>query len=125
MKSWLQDNGIEIHLTHNEGKSVATEKFSRILKNKIYKYITSVSKNVCINKLDDIVNKYNNTYNSTTKMKPVDVKFSTYIDFDKKNNKENPKFKIGDLVSISKCNNIFAKGYLPNWPEEIFVITYN
>ena len=56
MKSWLQDNGIEMHLTHNEGKSVATEKFSRILKNKIYKYITSVSKNVCINKLHDIVN---------------------------------------------------------------------
>ena len=66
---------------HNEGKSVVAENFIRILKNEIYKHMTPVSKNVDIDKLDDIV-KYNNTYHSTIKTKPVDVKSSTYIDFD-------------------------------------------
>ena len=59
---------------HNEGKSVVAERFIRTLKNKIYKYMTSVSKNVYIDKLDDIVNEYDNTYQNTIKMKPVDVK---------------------------------------------------
>ena len=62
---------------HNEGKSVVAERFIRTLKTKIYKYMTSISKNVYIDKLDDIVNKYNNTYNRTIKMKPVDVKDNT------------------------------------------------
>ena len=69
---------------HNEGKCVVAERFIRTLKNKIYKYMTSVSKNVYIDKLDDIVNEYNNTYHRTIKMKPVDVKDSTCIDFKKK-----------------------------------------
>ena len=68
---------------HNEWKSAVGEKFIRSLKNKINKYMTSVSKIVYINNLADIVNKYNNTYHSTTKMKPADVKSSTYIDFNK------------------------------------------
>ena len=84
--------------------------------------MTSVSKNVYIDKLDDIVKKYNNTYHTSIKMKPVDVKDNTYIDFKKEVNDKNPKFKVGDHVSISKCKNIFAKGYLPNWSEEIFII---
>ena len=67
-----------MYSTHNEGKSVVAEKFVRTLKNKIYKYMTSILTNVYIHKLDDIVNKYNNTYHSTIKMKPVDVKPSTY-----------------------------------------------
>ena len=71
---------------HNEGKSVIVERFIRTLKTKIYKYMTSISKNVYIDKLDDIVNKYNNTYHSTIKMKPVDVKSSTYIDSSKEIN---------------------------------------
>ena len=58
MKSWLQDNDIEMHSTHNEGKSVAVERFIRTSKNKVYKYLTAVSKNMYIDKLDDIVNKY-------------------------------------------------------------------
>ena len=62
MKSWLEKNDIEMYSTHNEGKSVVAERFIRTLKNKIYKYMTSISKTVCIDKLDDIVNKYNNTY---------------------------------------------------------------
>ena len=72
-----------------------------------------------IDKLDDIVNKYNSTYHRTIKMKPVNVKSSTYIDFNKENNKESPKFKIGDNVKISKYKDIFAKDYFPNWSEEV------
>ena len=69
----LKDNDIEMYSTHNEGKSVADERFIRTLKTKVYKYMTSISKNVYIDKLDDIVNEYNNTYHRTIKMKPVDV----------------------------------------------------
>ena len=122
MKPCLEDNGIEMHSTDNEEKSVVAERFVKSLKNKIYYYMTSTSKNVYLDKLDDTVNKYNNAYNIKIKMKPVDVNSSTYIDFDKKNNKKNPKFKIGDHVKISKYKNIFAKGYILNWPEEVFVI---
>ena len=107
---------------HNEGKSVVAERFIRTLKNKIWKYMTSISKNVCIDKLDDIANKYNNTYHSTINMKPFDVKSNTYIDSSKEINNKDPKFKIGDIVRISKYKNIFAKGYVPNWSEEVFVI---
>ena len=74
MKSWLEENGIAMYSMHSEGKSVVAERFIRILKNKIYKYMTSVSKNIYVNKLDYIVNKYNNTYHSTIRMKAVDVK---------------------------------------------------
>ena len=107
---------------HNKGKPVVAEKFIRTLKNKIYKYMTSVSKNVYIDKLDDIVNKYNNTYHSTIKMKPVDVKSNTYIDSSKEINYQDSKFKISDIVRISKYRNIFAKGHVLNWSEEVFVI---
>ena len=95
----------------NGGKSVVAERFIRTLKTKIYKYMTSVSKNVYIDKLDDIVKKYNNTYHTSIKMKPVDVKDNTYIDFKKEVNNKDPKFKVGDHVIISKYKNIFAKGY--------------
>ena len=85
--------------------------------------MTSISKNVYINKLDDIVDEYNNTYHRTIKMKPVDVKDNTYIDFKKEVNDKDPKFKIGDHVRISKYKNIFAKGYMPNRSEEVFIIS--
>ena len=109
-----------MYSTHNEVKSVVGERFIRTLKNTIYKYMTSVSSNVYIHKLDGIVNKYNNTYHSTIKMKPVDV--NTYIDSSKEINKKEPKFKTGDIVRISKYKNIFAKGYTTNWAEKVFVI---
>ena len=83
MKSWLEKNAMEMYSTANEGKSVVTERFIRTFKNKIYQYMNSVSKNVYIAKLDDIVNKYNNTYHSTIKIKPVEVKSNTYIDSSK------------------------------------------
>ena len=113
---------MEMYSTHNEGKSVIPERFIRTLKNKIYKYMTSISKNVYIDKLDDIVKEYNNKYHTSIKMKPVDVKDNTYIDFKKEVNDKDPKFKAGDHVRISKYENIFAKGYHPNWSAEVFVI---
>ena len=81
-----------------------------------------MSKNVYIDKLDDIVNECNNTYHRTIKMKPVDVKDTTYIDFEKEVSDKDPKFNVGDHVIISKYKNIFAKGHTPNWSEEVFVI---
>ena len=83
MKSWLEKNAIEMYSAHNEGKSIVAERFIRILKNKISKYMTSLSKNVHIGKLDNIVSIYNNTYYKTIKMKSVDVKSRTYIDSSK------------------------------------------
>ena len=123
VKSWLEKNDIEMYSMHNEGKIVVAERFIRTFKNKIYKYMTSISKNVYIDKLDDVVNKYDNTYGSTIKMKPVDVKSSTYINSSKEINDEDPKCKIVDIVRISKYTNIFAKGYVPNSSEEVYVVT--
>ena len=111
-----------MYSTHNEGKSVAAERFIKTLKKTIYKYMTSISKNVYIDKLDDIVNEYNNSYHRTIKMKPIDIKDNTYINIGKEVSDKDPKFKDGYHVRISKYKNIFAKGYTPNWSEEIFVI---
>ena len=97
-----------MYSTNNEGKPVIAERFIRTLKNKICKYMTSISKNVYIDKLDDIVKEYNNTYQASNKMKPVDVKDNTSIDFEKEMNDKNPKFKFGDHVRISKYKNIFV-----------------
>ena len=76
--------------------------------------MNSISKYVYIDKLYNIVNKYNNTYHSTIKMNPVDLKPNTYIESSKEINYQVPKFKIGDIVRISKHKNIYAKGYIPN-----------
>ena len=122
VKKWLKDNSIEMRSKHNDGKSVVAERFIRTIKKKIYKYMTSISKNVYIDKLDDIVHKYNNKKHRTIEMKPTDVKDNTYIDFSKEVNDNDPKFKVGDHVRISKYKNIFAKGYTPSWSEEVFVI---
>ena len=87
-KKCLQDNDIIMYTTHNVGKSAVAERFIRTLKNKIYKYMISISKNVYIDKLHDIVNEYNNTYHKTIKLKPIDVKDNTYINIEKEfNNK--------------------------------------
>ena len=97
---------------HNEGKSVAAERFIRTPKTKIYKYMTAISKNVYIDKLSDIVTEYNNTCHRTMKMKLVNGKDNTYIDFKKEVNDKDSKFKV--IVRISKYKNIFAKVYIPN-----------
>ena len=75
-----------------------------------------------IDKLAEIVNKYNNTYHITIKMKPADVKLRIYIYFKKENNKEDPKFEVGGHVKISTHKSIFAKIYTQNWSEEAFAI---
>ena len=92
-----------MYSTYNEGKFVIAERFIRTLKNKIYRYMFSKSKNLFIDKLDDIVIKWNNTYYSTIKMKPVDEKSNTYIDFSKEINNKDPKFK---LVILLEYQNI-------------------
>ena len=122
LKKWLKDKDIEMYSTHNEGKSVIAERVIRTLKTKTYKYMTSISENVYIDKLDDIISEYNNTYHRTINMKPVDVKDDTYLDIEQEVNDKDHKFKVGDYVRISKYKNIFAKGYTPNWSEEVFVI---
>ena len=81
-----------------------------------------ISQNVYIDRLDDVVNKYSNTCHSTIKMKPADVKPSAYIDSSKEINYQDPKCEIGDIFRISKYKNTFAKGYVSNWSEEVFVI---
>ena len=99
---------------HDEDKSVIAEGFIRTLKAKNYKCMTSISKHLCIEKSDDIVNKYNNTYHSIIKMEPVDVKSKTYIDSSKEINNKDLKLKIGDIARISKYKNIFANCYVTN-----------
>ena len=84
IESWLEKNAIEMYSIHNEGKSVIAERSIRTLKNKINKYMTSILKNVYIDKLDDLVIKYNNTYHATIKMKPADVEPSTLLTLVKK-----------------------------------------
>ena len=111
LKKWLQDNDIVMYSTHNEGKSVVAERFIRTLKSKIYKDMTSISKNVYIDKLDDIVDEYNNTYqyHTTIKVKPINVKDNTYVNTDKEINNKDPKFKVGDHARISKYKTFFLK----------------
>ena len=112
-----------MYSTYNEGKSVAAERFIRTLKNKIFKHMTAISKNVYFDVLDDIVNKYNNTVHRTIKMKPIDVTSDSYAEYNEDSNKKGSKFKVADHVKISKYKNIFAKKYAPNWSEEVFVVS--
>ena len=119
-KKRLSDNDIIMYSTYNEGKSVVAERFIRTLKNKLYKHMTAIGKNVYY-VLDDVVNKFNNTKHNTIKMKPIDVKNNKRVYIDEHNEK-NSRFKVGDRVRISKFKNIFAKAYTPNWSTEIFIV---
>ena len=109
-----------MYSTHNEGKSVVVERFIRNVENKIYKHMTAAGKNVYFDALDDIVKTYNNTYHGSIKMKPKDVTDGSFAEYNEESNEKNHKFKVGAHVRISKYKNIFAKGYNPNWSEEIF-----
>ena len=121
-KSSLKENDIEMYSTFNEGKSVVAERFIKTLKNKIYKHMTTIGKNVYFNDLDDIVKKYNNTVHSSIKMKPKNVTDDSFVGYSEETNKKCPRFKVGGNVRISKDENIFTKGYTPNWSEEVFVV---
>ena len=123
LKIFLKIKNIEMYSTYNEGKSAFAERFIRTLKNKIFKHMKAISKNVYFGVSDAIVNKHNNTVHKTIKMKPIDVMADSYAKYNENPNKKDPKFKVGDLVRISKNKNIFAKGYTPNWSKEISVIS--
>ena len=111
-----------MYSTYNAGKSVVAERFIRTLKNKIFNHMTTVSKNVYFDVLDDIVNKYNNTVHRTIKMKPIDITSDSYAEYNEESNVTKPKFKVGDHVRISKYKNIFTKRYTQNW-SEVFVVS--
>ena len=111
-----------MYSTFNEGRSVVAERLIRTLKNKIYKHMTAISKNVYFDVLDAIVNKYNNTVHRTIKMKPIDVTDDSFAEYNDEFNKKDPKYKVSDHVRISKYKNIFAKRYVPNWSEEVFIV---
>ena len=120
--NWLVSEGIEMYSTYNEGKSVVAERFIKTLKNKLYKDMTAISKNVYWNVLDDVVDKYNNTINRSIGMKPKDVKADKKAVYVEESNKKSTRFSVGNRVRISKFKNIFAKGYTPNWSKEIFIV---
>ena len=99
MKSLLQENNLVTQSAQNEGKSVPSERFIKTLKNKISKYLASISKNVYIDKLAEKVNEYNNMYHTTMKTKSVNVTSSTHINYNAKNNDKDPKFfEVNDHV---------------------------
>ena len=112
-----------MYSTCNKGKFFVAERFIRTLKNKIFKHMTAVSKNVYFNVLDDIVNEYNNTVYRIMKMKLTDVTSDSYAEYNEDSNEKDLKFKAGGHVRISKYKNIFAKGYTQNWSEEVFIIS--
>ena len=103
---------MEMYSAHNEEKSVVTERFIRILKHEIKKHMTSGSKNFDIDKLNDIVDKYNKTY-KTIKMKPIDAKKSAYIDFYFKRNDKDSKFKVFNIeiniIILKYCKRLDSK----------------
>ena len=101
-KDFLKINNIEMYSTYSEGKSVVAERFIRTLKNKIFKHMTAISKNVYFDVLDDIVIKYNNTVHRIIKIKPIDVTDDSYAEYNEDFNKKDPKFKVSDHVRISK-----------------------
>ena len=87
--------------------------------------MTAISKNakVYFNVLDDIVDACNNNYHRTIKTKPIDVKSDSYDEYNEEYKKKDSKLKVGDHVRISKYKKIFAKGYAPNWSEEVFAVS--
>ena len=121
-KKWLKDNDIEMYSTHNEGKSIVAERFIRTLKNKNYKHMTAISKNLYFDVLDNIFDKYNNTYHRTIKMKPIDIKSVSFAEYNEESNEKDPRFNVDDHVKISKYKNFFAKSYTPNSSEDVFVV---
>ena len=84
--------------------------------------MTAISKNVYFDVLNDIVDQCNNACHKTIEMKPINVGDDSFAEYNEKSNEKDPKFKVNDHVRISKYKDIFAKGYTPNWSEEIFFI---
>ena len=130
-KDFLKSKGIKLYHTENEEKSSVVERWNKTMKNRMWKMFTVNNNTVYADKIDKLVNDYNNKFHSSIKMSPIEAS-------KKKNEKKvwlnlyqdliylkpgKPKFKIGDHVRISKYKRkVFHKGYTPNWTEEIFVI---
>ena len=121
-KDFLKINNIKMYSTFNKAKSVVADIFIKTFKKRIFKHMTAISKNVYVDVLNDIVNRYNNTVHKTIKMKPIDVTDDYYVKYNEEFNKKDSKFKVGDHVKISKYKDIFAKGYTPNWTKEVFIV---
>ena len=121
-KKWLSSNNIIMYSTYNEGKSVVAERFIRTLKNKLCKHMTATGKNVYYDALDDVVNKYNNTWHNSIKMKPTDVKDNNKKVYINGRNEKSARFNEDDRVRISKFKSVFSKGYTSNWSKEIFIV---
>ena len=111
-KDFLKINNIEMYSTFNEEKSVVTERFIRTLETKIHKKMTSISKNIYFDALDDIVDKYNSNVHRTIKMKPIHVTDDSYAEYNENPNKRDPKFKVGDHVRISEYKIFLLKDML-------------
>ena len=111
-KDFLKINNIEMYSTYNEGKSVVAERFIRTLKNKIFKHMTAISKNIYFDALDDIVNKYNNMVHRAIKMNPIDVTSDSYVEYNEDLNKKNSKFKVGDHIRICNIKTFLLKDIL-------------
>ena len=122
-KRFLKTNDTEIYSSFNKGKSVIAKRFIRMLKNKILKCITAISKNDYFDLLDDIANKYNNTVHRTIKMKPIEITPDSYSKCNGDSNEKNPKCKAGHRVKILKYKNIFGKRYTQNWSEKVSVVS--
>ena len=122
MKSWFEEKDMEMWSTQNEGESFVAERFIITWRKKKYKSMTSISNNVYNDKLDDIVNKYNNTYHRTKKLNSADINSGMYTEYGVRHKDEDTKFWVGDHVTISKYIKRFPKGYNLNWSEEGLVI---
>ena len=118
----MHDNSNQIYLASIEGESVVAERFIKTYKNKIYKHMTEVLKNLYISKVDEIDGKYNNTYHRTNQVKPANFVSDMYIEYAVERNGKDLEFKVGDHVRISKYKDIFAKGFTPSWSEKVFMI---
>ena len=129
-KEWLKNNNIEMYSTFNEGKAVVIERFNRTFKANMYKQFTIQNNTIWYNILNELVKKYNSTKHNSIKMTPIEaskkinegtVYFNLYGDIEPSSAK--PKFKINDMVRISKYKrDVFDKGYTPNWSEELFKV---
>ena len=121
-KDFLKINNIEMYSTYSQGKSVVAKRFIRNLKNKVFKHMTAISKNVYFDVLNDIVNKYNNTVHKTIKMKPIDVKNDSYAEYNENSNKKGPKFKVDDCVRIQNTKTFLLKDILQIGQKRFLVL---
>ena len=119
----MKTNNGEMYSSYNEGKSVIAERFIRTLKNKIFKHMTAISKNVYFDVLDDIVNKNNNTVHRTIKMKPIDVTSGSYAEYNEGFNKKILNLKLVTVLEFQNTKTFFAKRYALNWSEDAFVVS--